>query len=346
MEEMYDVLRFIEHSGNCRQSMDCIQGTLLIRYLKDNPSLEKSVLFGWFRQLGVCIDQYHRCRNYKDYRYLNPYSVVVTQERELVLLDLEAPDNAFVMKQMQKRAVRNHFVKPVCEMGVERGNKADLFAYGKTIQFVLAYAQITPELTHWEEIRLSRMISRCMGETGKAYEDIRQAVQAIPVIKANTRNPSGRRKWILAAGACACVALCAVLLPGQSSTSAGDAVGEVQGSEVHPDSESRVSGSADLGEDVTEQREMTDEEILERAGEILDEYARSNVLKDRYLAVTLGRELEQKCVRCLAAVYEETGREEEAIEAYERLVQIEDNWEDLEAAREKAAELSGGEEEE
>ena len=110
---MYEVLRFIEHGAHCRQSMDCIRGTILIRYLKENPEIGKAGLFGWFRQLCVCVDQYHRCRKQKEYRYLNPYSIVVSEEGELLLLDLESPENAFVMKQMQKHAVRNHFVKPV-----------------------------------------------------------------------------------------------------------------------------------------------------------------------------------------------------------------------------------------
>ena len=92
MEEMYEVLRFIEHGAHCRQSMDCMRGTLLVRYLKARREIGKSELFGWFRQLCVCVDQYHRCRKQREYRYLNPYSVVVSEERSLFLLDLEACD--------------------------------------------------------------------------------------------------------------------------------------------------------------------------------------------------------------------------------------------------------------
>ena len=51
------------------------------------------------------------------------------------------------MKRMQKRAVRSHFVKPVYEIGIGRNNEADLFAYGRTIQFVLAYSEIHPALS-------------------------------------------------------------------------------------------------------------------------------------------------------------------------------------------------------
>lgn len=182
MEEMYEVLKFIEHGGHCRQSMDCIRGKLLIEYLKENPRMEKSVLFRWFRQLCVCVEQYHRCRGQKDYRYLNPYSIVVSEDQALSLIDLEAPDNAFVMKEMQRRAVRNHFVKPVCERGMEKDHKADLFAYGKTIQFLLAYVEVEPEISRLEEFRLAKVIARCTGEAKASYENMGQVLDKLPPI--------------------------------------------------------------------------------------------------------------------------------------------------------------------
>ena len=43
MEEMYEVLRFIEHGAQCRQSMDCVEGTILIYYLRDHPTVEKHI---------------------------------------------------------------------------------------------------------------------------------------------------------------------------------------------------------------------------------------------------------------------------------------------------------------
>ena len=44
MEEMYEVLKFIEHGAHCRQSMDCVQGTILLDYMKENPTVEKTVV--------------------------------------------------------------------------------------------------------------------------------------------------------------------------------------------------------------------------------------------------------------------------------------------------------------
>lgn len=224
MENMYEVLRFIEHGTHCRQSMDCVRGLLLLDYLKEHPETEKRMLLIWFRQLAVCVDQYHRCRSGQNYRYLNPCSVVVSEEKELLLLDLESAGNDTAVKQMQKRSMRAHFVKPVYEMGVSRNNEADLYSYGKTVQFMLAYSEISPDLTRWEEYRLSRLIGRCTGESGKKYEDFRQVLKDLPAASGKRRNASGRairRTGKLAAGAGACILLCAALALGRGGAAAG-----------------------------------------------------------------------------------------------------------------------------
>ena len=177
---MYEVLKFIEHGAHCRQSMVCIQGTVLLNYLKENSQIDKTTLIRWFRELAVCMDQYHRSHSRQNYRYLNPCSIVVSEEGTLFLLDMESAENEPVMKRMQKRAVRSHFVKPVYEIGTGKNNEADLFAYGKTIQFILAYTDVQPVLNRWEEGRLSRIIGRCTGEYGRKYDDLRQVLNDLP----------------------------------------------------------------------------------------------------------------------------------------------------------------------
>ena len=97
---MYEVLKFIEHGTQCRQSMDCEKGDLLIYYLRENRQMEKETLFEWFRQIGISADQFHRCRGGRRYRYLNPCSIVVAEDGRVYLLDLEAPENESVMKKM------------------------------------------------------------------------------------------------------------------------------------------------------------------------------------------------------------------------------------------------------
>ena len=98
IEANYEVIRFVEHGGRCWPTMDCVKGQLLLQRLRGEPVIEKAMLFSWLKELVVQLEQYQRCRNNKGYRYLNPYSVLVTAEDKLLLLDLEEESNAFVMK--------------------------------------------------------------------------------------------------------------------------------------------------------------------------------------------------------------------------------------------------------
>lgn len=180
----YEVIRFIEHGNRCRPAMDCVQGELLIYRIKRCPEIEKSVLFAWMRQLVIQIEQYHRCRNNKCYKYINPYSVLVTRDDQILLLDLEAESNAFVMKSMQKRAMRNHFVKPIVHIRENNRISLDLYGYSKTIQFLLASTYVTPALTGWEKRRLSKIIEKCLNENSKKqYEDMKQVEKELPYVK-------------------------------------------------------------------------------------------------------------------------------------------------------------------
>ncbi len=164
--------------------MDCVQGELLIYRIKRCPEMEKSVLFSWMRQLATQIEQYHRCRNNKCYRYINPYSVLVTRDDKILLLDLEAESNAFVMKSMQKRAMRSHFVKPIVHIKENSRISLDLYGYSKTIQFLLASTYVAPALTCLEKRRLLKMIEKCLNENSKKqYEDMKQVEKELPYVK-------------------------------------------------------------------------------------------------------------------------------------------------------------------
>lgn len=344
---MYEVLKFIEHGTQCRQSMDCERGSLLIYYLKDKPQIEKGVLFEWFRQIGLCVDQYHRCRRGQRYRYLNPYSIVVSEEGRLYLLDLEAPENEPVMKQMQHRSVRNHFIRPVSETKTGIAGDVDLFGYGRVIQFIMAYISVFPRLNRREERRLSRVVSRCTEVSGKHYGDIRQAVSDIPMVAKRPLffKPPGRRA-AAAAGVCFCVILAALAVrfiwpiqntdagaPGadsriNSKTAAGKTVRQQDGPE-----QTEGNGGADTA------FRMTDDEIVSGAGEMLKTYLLQNTEEGNERVLLLGREMELDVVRSLAAVYERQDMREEAVLAYGRLVEIEEGAEQIENAAGKKMKL-------
>jgi len=199
-KERYEVIKFVEHGGRCRLTMDYVQGELLIDRLKGSPELSKADVFDWFRLLAFQLDQYHRYSKQQSYRYLSPYSILITEQNQPVLLDLAAGSNDFALKNLQKRPMRQHFLKVVVHTWEDPKLSRDLFGIAKIMQFTLAHAQVTPSLTKSEAHRLSRIIEKCLCENPKKqYESLKQIQKDIPKTKKNTPVPLRKLIVILAA---------------------------------------------------------------------------------------------------------------------------------------------------
>ena len=200
----------MERKNSCHPTMDCVPGELLIYRMKEYPVMDKYTIYKWMRQLEEQLELYHRCMNNKCYRYLNPYSVLVTREEELLLLNLEDESNDFVLRNMQKRAMRSHFVKPIIHIRENTKQSIDLYSYGKTIQFILANTKVEPSLTKREEHHLSKIIEKCLGENPKKqYEDLNQMKKDLPVKREEKQN---RRLKRIACIAAAVITLCVMIV--------------------------------------------------------------------------------------------------------------------------------------
>lgn len=103
----------------------------------------------------------------------------MTEEGELLLLNPDAQENEFVIKKMQQKAVRSHFIRPTAS-GSRKNCSVDLFGYGKILQFLLAYTEQIPELSRSEERRLERIIERCTGGGRRHYDKISQVIRDLP----------------------------------------------------------------------------------------------------------------------------------------------------------------------
>ncbi|WP_216238660.1 hypothetical protein [Faecalicatena faecalis] len=195
--ENYEVLRFIEHGGKSRIIMDCASGQLLVQRLKDCSGMTKDQVFKWFRVLTEEAEKYSRCKNGQTYRYLNPYSILVTEEENLLLLDMSAESNANIIKYMQTPKVRKHFTKPIVQINENTRLSADLYSLGKTIQFILAHTEAYISLTRREEYLLSGIIEKCLGTNPKKkYENLRQVQKEISNITCKQEKKQ-RKKSIL-----------------------------------------------------------------------------------------------------------------------------------------------------
>ncbi len=341
----YEVIKFIEHGNRCRPVMDSVPGELLIYRLKRCPEVEKACLFRWIGGFVYQIEQFHRCRNDQSYRYINPYSVLITREEKLLLLDLEAESNAFVLKNMQTRAMRNHFIRPAALAGEQTKIACDLYGYAKTIQFLLANAHVTPSLTKWEEHRFEKIIEKCLCENPrKQYENFKQIQKELPSgYGAAVQEQKKKKQYgIMAVGLL--IVLLFAFLKNQALIKEKQQLQEQTERYMQNQSEQKEKGMDFAGEErktkeagTTEEKEEDWEEAdgeekngprdgmdeLAEATDRLYTYLLKNTAKDNQEVIEQGEELRRELLRYLSAAYDREERAEKALEAYEELCTLE-----------------------
>ncbi len=338
--------------------MDYVQGELLIFRLKSCREMEKTLLFEWMRELLRQLEQFHKCFGNRGYRYMNPYSVLVTEEGKLLLLDLEAESNEFVLRNMQKRAMRDHFVKPIVQIRENTKLSLDLYGYAKTIQFILANVQVEPSLTSREENRLEKIIDNCLCKNSKKqYEDFKRIQRELPTARRQQWEIGKkiRKKWlILPALAALLLALLFLyytkraesdnqtqktpeqvenfeeMLPGQQEADE-ELISETKDEMQEFD---HTEGSEDMEESEEQEPEGQQDGMkeLEENIDALQEYVLKNTSQDNWTIIEQGEDLKRELFRYLAAAYDREELKEKALEAYQELCRTEAQEELLEAA--------------
>ena len=345
--------------------MDYVQGELLIYRLKHSKEMEKALLFEWMKELLHQLEQFHRCFSNKGYRYMNPYSVLVTAEEKLLLLDLDAESNEFVLRNMQKRAMRDHFVKPIVQIRENTKISLDLYGYAKTIQFILANVHVEPSLTSREENRLEKIIDKCLCKNSKKqYEDLKQIQRDLPTVR--SREPGKRgwkkewKKWLLLFVAAA--GILAVFLQGYIKKRKSEEQARRFLEQAESWGETLLEAQEELEEEISEtKREIQDaddtegtvkQEIknqrteekesreypqdgmkeLEENVDALQEYVFRNTTADNREIIEQGESLKRELFRYLAAAYDREDLKEQALDAYQELCGSEIQEELLESA--------------
>lgn len=198
--EGYDVLRLIEHGRICYISSEYVEGTTLIKWLKYHPNISKEQLFSWIHSLTRQLECIHKCRGEPCYRYVNPYSVIVTEEKELYFLDMSAKSNEQALSRMTRRSVREHFLPSDQACYETESISLDIYGLGKTIQYLLSVSKLEPELTKREEARFQKIISTSLNRhSGRAYTNLPELRKQIPIYKELKKKPAYRRRFLLAA---------------------------------------------------------------------------------------------------------------------------------------------------
>jgi hypothetical protein len=198
VKEGYDVLCLIEHGRTCYISSEYVGGKILAGWLKAYPNITKERLFLLIRDITNQLYMIHKCRKKPYYQYVNPYSIVITEDGEVYFLDLEAGSNEGQIRFMQKRAVREAFLPDEEPYYQKASLELDIYGMGKTIQFLLAMTDPIPALNKREERKFLRIISRCLNAHSRlSYKNISEIRRSIPRYVQRTRPVTRNKKRFL-----------------------------------------------------------------------------------------------------------------------------------------------------
>ena len=158
----YDVLRLIEHNQICYVSSDRVKGSIMATWMKYHPTISKERLFRWIGQLVKQLICIHKCRGNPSYQYVNPYSILISEEGNLCLLDVGSASNQEMIKIAEKKNIRKYFCPSDIENGEINDEETDLYGLGKTIQYMLNFIEVVPRFNKAEERIIQNMVSKCI----------------------------------------------------------------------------------------------------------------------------------------------------------------------------------------
>ena len=146
VKEGYDVLRLIEHGQVCYISSEYVAGKPLAVWLKYHPRLPKEQLLGWILCMARQLEMLHKCKNHPCCRYVNPYSMIISEEGGLYLADMQAGSNEDLLRLMRRKSIREHFLPPEEPYYRKASVALDAYGLGRTIQYLLAMSEPDPPL--------------------------------------------------------------------------------------------------------------------------------------------------------------------------------------------------------
>ena len=200
VKEGYDVLRLIEHGQISYISSEYVRGKPLAWYLKYHPHISKQELFGWIQHLERQLEMLHKCRKHPCYRYVNPYSVIISEDKELYLSDMEAGSNEEMLRLMRRKNIREHFLPKEAPYYKKASVSLDAYGMAKTIQYLLAMSDVDPPLNRKETVRLQKLIARCEKVSSKkTIQNLSEIRKFIPVYEEKQLNIRKKAGKVLAA---------------------------------------------------------------------------------------------------------------------------------------------------
>ena len=177
--EGYEVLRLTGQGSKYYASTDYLEGTPFVWWIKYHPKAAKEQIFDWIYQIVCALEGIHKCEELGNYGYVNPYSLIMSEEKTLYFLDLRATSNEEALARMQRRDVREAFLPQGAYYG--RSVRADLYGLGRTFQWLFTQVGMEPDLTVRERRRMLKIIRRLVSQQGKnAYKSVSAVKRDLP----------------------------------------------------------------------------------------------------------------------------------------------------------------------
>lgn len=336
-KEGYDILRLIEHNQVCYVSSEYVRGKPLPRWLKYHPCVKKEELFKLIGDIAGQLSQIHRCRENPCYQYVNPYSIIVSEDGQVRFLDVNAGSNGEQLRIMQRRTVREHFLPPEEPYYQKASVELDIYGFGRTLQYVLAETEAEPHLRRTEEARFQKIISRCLDRHSKRpFQSVSDIQKMIPVYRQKKEETEGsRRLKRVAAAALVITAIGAAAAGGYIAVTGGAPAGEKTGEQ-----ESGTEQKAENNRQMTGQRE--EESVQEaKSGQMMgrQEERLSQEAENGQMTVRQEEELSQEAAS-RQMIQRQAGRQEiESGQETARTDSSADDTEDSETARRLGLEL-------
>lgn len=201
-QEGYEVIRFVQHGSECQPVMDYARGEIFVKWLRSHPVVRKEEMFYMMRELLKQLIRFHQTKEEGSYPYVTPYSVFLSESKEVLLLDFGATSNEGIERQMKRRAIRNNFFPRMQGIRAETEVKSEIYSLGRTLQFLLTVQEPEPPMNKVEELRLRRIIAKCLGNSReRPYDHIEEILKQFPKYrKMNPELPQILKKFTISSG--------------------------------------------------------------------------------------------------------------------------------------------------
>ena len=177
----FETFKFVDHGGKIQSVMDYIEGESIFYKIQNSVQFSKAQLLKWLNELCMQLEYYHKYKHHA-YQYLNPYTIIVTKDQQIRLLNMDSKENEDILIYIQKAVIKNLFYY----QSNSKRNKiyTDYYSLGKLLQFLLSSGDFTPCLKIRETRIFSKIIQKCLSnDSENQFQNMKQLQNKFPKVK-------------------------------------------------------------------------------------------------------------------------------------------------------------------